>query len=543
VTVTGTRHTVVAFVRLRWRLLGASLRGRGPETAGVVLSTAASIVVGAGAGIVLAVAGRSAANDSDLFVLVCALGSLLVLSLSVIAGVTQPIDPRVLATEPLSDHERALGLLAATCAGPPGLAGILVGAGLAVGAVRGTWSVPVVLAAVLTWLVVLLLVSRAAANVLGLLATRSPRAGQLIVALTALVFYGGVQFVPSTLAAMDADRRAGLASVLAATPPGQLGRALGAADRSTPAALAHLVAGAVVVPALFVLHGATARRLTESVRSGRNAVDRGTADESGHTAMALGWVADAARRACGRGAAGAIAWRSVLTRLRTPRTAVETFTGAGVGMAAVLVPALTRDGVGGGAVLVGGAVQLAVLFMAGNSFGNDGPPLAMELLAGASPKVLASGKARSITVVAAPLAIAGPLLAAAVSGQWAYLPAGILVGAGAVLAGTAGAVVQSAYVPVAVADSDNPFASGESGRGFLAALLLGAVLVGLAVVTLPVGLALLWAHDRGSVATVTALGALTVAVGWAIRHAAVGLAARRIGPDGATFLQAVTPAR
>ena len=73
-----TRHTVVAFVRLRWRLLAASLRGQGPEKAGVVLSTAASVVVGGGAGIVLAIAGRSMASaqepDSDLFVLAAAYG-------------------------------------------------------------------------------------------------------------------------------------------------------------------------------------------------------------------------------------------------------------------------------------------------------------------------------------------------------------------------------------------------------------------------------------------------------------------------------------
>ncbi len=60
-------------------------------------------------------------------------------------------------------------------------------------------------------------------------------------------------------------------------------------------------------------------------------------------------------------------------RFRTPRTALETFTGAGVGMAAVLVPTLVRDDAGSGAVLVGGAVQLAVLFMSGNSFGTRRP--------------------------------------------------------------------------------------------------------------------------------------------------------------------------
>ena len=44
-------------------------------------------------------------------------------------------------------------------------------------------------------------------------------------------------------------------------------------------------------------------------------------------------VQTVARRLCGSGAIGSVAWRGVLTRFRTPRTALETFTGAGVGLA------------------------------------------------------------------------------------------------------------------------------------------------------------------------------------------------------------------
>ena len=182
----------------------------------------------------------------------------------------------------------------------------------------------------------------------------------------------------------------------------------------------------------------------------------------------------------------AIAWRSLLTRFRTPRTALETFTGAGVGLAAVLVPTLTRGTVGSGAVLVGGAVQLAVLFMSGNSFGSDGPPVTHELLAGADLSDLIAGKARSIAIVASPLAVIGPVLAATITGEWRFFVAGLGVGAGALLAGTGAAVVQSALVPIAIPDSDNPFASGESGKGIIAALLLFFVLGGLALTTLPV---------------------------------------------------------
>jgi hypothetical protein len=249
------------------------------------------------------------------------------------------------------------------------------------------------------------------------------------------------------------------------------------------------------------------------------------------------------RRACGAGGAGAIAWRSILTRFRTPRTALETFTGAGVGLAAVLVPTLLRDAPGGGAVLVGGAIQLAVLFMSGNSFGSDGPALANELVAGAGPSMLARGKARSIAIVAAPLVVIGPVLAAAITQEWEYLPAGVMVGVGGLLAGTGGAIVQSTVVPVAIADTDNPFAAGETGRGMMAALLLGAVLLALAVVTIPVALALLWAHARGSLALVTLFGAGTVVIGWAVMQGGIAFSTWRLTRRGPEFVAAITPSR
>ena len=104
----------------------------------------------------------------------------------------------------------------------------------------------------------------------------------------------------------------------------------------------------------------------------------------------------------------------------------------------MLVPTLLRDTAGSGAVLVGGAIQLAVLFMSGNSFGSDGPPVTHELLAGAGPSMLARGKARSIAIVAAPLVVIGPVLAAAITREWGYLAAGLVVGVGALLAGTGG---------------------------------------------------------------------------------------------------------
>jgi ethanolamine transporter EutH len=77
----------------------------------------------------------------------------------------------------------------------------------------------------------------------------------------------------------------------------------------------------------------------------------------------------------------------------------------------------------------------------------------------------------------------------------------------------------------------------------MAALLLGAVLVALAVVTLPVALALIWANARGSVALVTVFGAGTVAIGWAVMHGGVAFSAWRLTRRGPEFVTAITPSR
>lgn len=522
-----------AFVTLRWRLLRGSIRGGGSERAGVIVSTIGSAVVGTGVSIGIAVAGRNVTDDDTLFVLFCTLVALGLVGISIVAGVTQPVDPRVLASEPLSDRERGIGLLAAAASGPPGVAGIMVGVGLAVGAARGPASLVVIVPAVVAWLLALLLLARTATNVLGLVSNRYPRTGQLIVGVGGLAFYGVFQLTPMVLTRLDDGERELVARFGAFNPIGQLGRALGTADESVPAAFGHLLLGAALLPLLGWVFVRTTAALTTSIR--RERAQRATADGRRlHRTV---------RRLCGTGGAGAIAWRSILTRFRTARTALETFTGAGVGLAAVLVPTLLRDGVGSGAVLVGGAVQLAVLFMAGNSFGSDGPALTSELLSGSGPDVVARGKARSIVIVAGPLAVIGPVLAAAVTGEFRYLPAGLLVGAGALLAGTGGAIVQSTLVPVAIPESDNPFAGGETGRGLMAALLLAGVLLSLAVLTLPVALALIWANSIGSVALVTVFGLATVIVGWLVMQGGLRLAVSYLTARGPEFVDAITPSR
>jgi len=522
------------FAQLRWKVLRGALNSDGAQKWAVAVGLVGSVLLGAVAAAVLFVAGRTVDDPETLFVLATFAITSAVVMIGVIAGLTQPIDPRVVATEPLAERQLGLGVLAASASGPPGLSAGLVGVGIFAGAVRGTDSIPAIALAVLALLVTLLLVSRTTVNALGLVAVRFPRAGQLAVGIASLAFYAAFQVVPRVVADFSADERAQLADGLRWTPMGQLGRAFGSAAAEPLAAIGHVALGSLwLAPLAWVFAWSTRRLLVATPREQR----RRARSERWHPVSAV------ARRACGSGAAGAVAWRGVLTRLRTPRTALETFTGAGVGLAIVLVPALTIDDVGAGAVLVGGAVQLAVLFMAGNSFGSDGPATATEILTGVDPAVLVRGKARSVAIVAAPIAILGPLIAAGVAGEWNYLPAGVMVGIGGLFAGAGGAMVQSILVPIAIPESDNPLAGGDSNKGWFAAFALALVLAGLAVLTLPVALALFWAVSRQSLGLVTLFAVFTLGAGLLVFRGGVAVAARRWRDDEPGLFASITPVR
>ena len=73
--------------------------------------------------------------------------------------------------------------------------------------------------------------------------------------------------------------------------------------------------------------------------------------------------------------------------------------------------------------------------------------------------------------------------------------------------------------------------------------MLAAVLFGLAILTLPAALALLWALDRGSVTLVSAFAVATVGAGVLIMHGGIALAARRWRVRGPELFAAIVPAR
>ena len=531
-----TSTIVQEFIKLRWRALRGALRSEGTQKWTATVGLLASLLVGIAGGIGLAVGGQRATQPDVLFVIACTVIVVSVVAIGVIAGISQPIDPRVLATEPLTERQLALGLLVGTAVGPPGISGGLIGLGLFIGALNGATTAPIVAIAALSFLATILLVSRSTINALGLFATRFPRSGQITVGLFSLLFYGGFQFLPRVVGGLDANEQRTATDILQYSPTGQLGQSLAKASTDPLMAIGHLAIGSAWLIPLAAVFVWTTRALLVSVQH-TNVGSRKSGPAGRQPIRRL------ARRMCGTGPTGAVAWRGVLTRLRTPRTALETFTGAGIGLAVILVPTLLRDGAGAGAVLVGGAVQLAVLFMAGNSFGSDGPAMSNELLTGVDPEVLVRGKARSVAIVASPIAFIGPVIAAALTDEWRYFLAGFLVGIGGLLGGTGGAIVQSTLVPIAIPEGDNPLASGDSGKGCLAGFILAGVVLSLAVVTLPIALALLWALDRGSLPLVTVFASATLAAGYAVYRLGIRFATRYWRKREPEIYAAVIPAR
>ena len=141
-------RVLTLFARLRWRTIAGTVRGEGSQRWAILIGLAAALVAGALGGGIIAVAGRSADDPRSLFIIAAAVVVGAVAMIGIITGVSQPLDPRVLATEPIDDRRLAAGVLMASLVGPPGIGGALLCIGFFVGAVRGpatirrSWDTP-----------------------------------------------------------------------------------------------------------------------------------------------------------------------------------------------------------------------------------------------------------------------------------------------------------------------------------------------------------------------------------------------------------------
>ncbi|MHB1137782.1 MAG: hypothetical protein ACYC2O_02425 [Microthrixaceae bacterium] len=533
----GVAAATRSLARLKWRLLRGGLRGRGQQKLQVLLSVVLSAAFGLVAMGAFAAIGRGSADADAILVVVLPVLTLVVGLLSAAAGVEATIDARHLASEPLTRTELGVGLLGAAVVGPPALLALLAGSGILLGwtAGAGVVGVALVALAVAGWWATMLLLSRTLANLLGAWATgRFRQIAQAMATGSALLVWLLVQLVSRDARNWDAGRWDRLAEVARWTPPGQLGAAAVTTDR--PAlAVVHLLLGLLWLPLLAWANVVSTERLAlSSPRPGAGG-RRMRSTAAGLRSGIAAWLP--------RGPVGAVAARTVRTKLRTPRQAVNTVTALVIGAGVFLIGPVLDGGVADDRlVLVGGLLHFAVLLDGNNSFGFDGPALWMEIQAGADASVLARSKAwASIAVMSAP-AVLLPLALAAMSGGWRWVPAAWMLACGALLAASGVSVATAALAPVAVPESPNPLASGDTGQGCMAAVMLSLGLVVLGVASAPIAIPVVFAS--GSSVGWTMLAALTAPLlGIAMLRGGVALATARLRGREAELVQKVTPAR
>lgn len=547
----GVSRAVGTFLALKWHVLAGSLRRSGQARLQVISALVASFLLGAFALLILMGLGRNVGIADDLLVVFLPAAVFGVGLLSAATGVESTVDPRAFAGEPIGRRHLGLGMLATAVIGPPALLAALVGFGVLGGWwTSGLGSGVVVMVAVIGWWLSLLLFSRTLANLLGAVATTRFRqvahAGATLASLGALLV---TQLLAANPESWNAERWESMADVARWTPPGQLGLAItGAADPADAAG--HLLVGLLWLPVLLVVAVASTQRLARSSPrpggGGRGTSSRFLAAGADHGAVRGHGAARRWQPVGGRllndARVRAIGARTILTKVRTPRQAVNTVTALAVGGAVYFLAPLLGTAVDSRLVIMGGAIHFAVLFDGNNAFGMDGPAIWSEILAGADGRTLVRGKVRSSLLVMIGPGLVLPVALAAMTGGWRWIPAGWLVAVGSVTAAAGVAVLSAVLAPFALPDSPNPLAGGDTGQGCLAGIMLTGSVLALGVVTAPVALGIYLASDV-SAPLATLVSLLAPLVGVAALWAGATLAAARVQGYEAELMARVTPGR
>ncbi|MFM7069949.1 MAG: hypothetical protein ACKOYM_10890 [Actinomycetes bacterium] len=532
----GTGRAARVLMGIKWSLLRGGLRGSGQQRLQTSLALVFSVALGLFGLLVFTTLGRAFVAGDQIVVVVLPVLVIGIGLLAAAAGVETTIDVRNLATEPLTPHEFGTATLAAALVGPPALLAGLSGLGLALGFGRATWSAAaIVILVVVAWWATLLLASRTAAALLGVLATgRFRQIAQTLAALASLAVWFTAQFSAQQLSQWDRSRWAVLAARFDWMPPAQLGRALADASARPGPALVHLLYGVAWLPVLWWLH---------TVAIGRLAL---APPRPGADARRIRTGAEGLRAGVFRSApvspSWAIAVRTMRTKVRTPREAVNTIVAFVVGVGALALGPVLDGDPDGRIVLAAGLLHFAVLFEGNNTFGFDGPPLWMEVAAGADGRILARGKAIASVLTMTVPALLLVVVLAAISDGWEWVPAGLLLALGSVLLASGTSVASATIGPFAVPDSPNPFAAGDTGQGCLAGGILAADMIVLAAISAPIALAVWWGSSRSPVTT--ALVALVApCIGVAVLVGGVLLAGKLTQRNEHELVAKVTPAR
>lgn len=541
-------RAVRSIVSLKWALLVGGMRGSRQNRVQLSISILLSSVFGLAAVVLLASLGRTSAISGDALVVVLATTTLVVGMFAATTGVEASLDPRQLAAEPLSTTQLALGMLASVVVGPPAILAALSGLGLFLG-----WRSPgipsdvTLIAVIVIWWITLLLFSRTVANVIGAWATgrfrRLAQGGAVAAALLGWV-------VANTLVgSQDQWNPQGLhtiSRIAALSPPGRLAYAVTATGGR--AVVMSLAIGASWLPLLLWASIVSTRRLVvvPPAQADSATMRQGSAGLYGFfTTITDGWARrrgrQDGRQEDGSRRTAAVARRTLVTKVRTPRQSVNTVTALVVGGGVLVLGPLLDGGVGDPrSVMLGGMLQFAVLFDGNNSFGVDGPAIWAEVHSGADAGDLVRAKVMSSVVTIGPFALLIPLLLAVIGNAWQWLPAAWFLAIGAVTSAAGVAVVMASVAPVAMPLSANPLAAGDTGQGCLAGVMLGVGVISLMALTAPF-VAAVYLVSAHSTIIATAIAALVPLGGISVMIAGIRLAERRLRGNEAALVDKVTP--
>jgi ABC-2 type transport system permease protein len=506
------------FARLRWRHVRSGFRGRGSAAIPGVLSLLSALVFA----VLLTASGVASSTVSfatarSAVTLVGAVAALSALLMPVVLlGTDDSLSAARLVTFPLSTVDRMAGWTMATAVSPYGIAVAFGVVGLLIGQVRSAAGAPLAIAAALVVIVTLAMLNRLLVTALAPLMSgrRGRDVGVMVAALLGMSGWVLSQ-VGQAVSGVSTERLRGFANVARWFPVAAGTRAIVEAGAgqlvAAVSSLAIATLGLAVVAWLW-------RAAVVRLDSGLNRGDAST------KALAGTSIFRGIKGRLPRTVVGAVAARELTYAARDPKWRVSILSSLVVGTVLPIVnvvggartPDLTMFGAFSG--LLGALATF-------NIVGFEGRSLWIHLLSGISPREYLRGKALAIVALFLPASVVNVVILAAITGGWRYLPAGIVLAAGALAAGVGLGVVAAVVAPLPPAEGTNPFAVA-SGRGCATGLLSMVAILALAIVQLPAGLGVLLMKDRPVMCLGVAVANIVLAYGvWRI---GLRLASRRM---------------
>ncbi|MEV4611730.1 transporter [Kitasatospora sp. NPDC049258] len=496
------RTVVRALVSLKLRLLANGLRRspgrRAVYVIGSLFGLLFTALVAAG---LAALHGHAGAADAVVLVATSLTIGWAAVPLFLFTG-DESADPTRLTMLPLRPGPLLRGSVLAALIGPGPVLSLLLLAGGAVAAADGAGSAVVAVLGVPLAVVTLVVLSRAvAAGNARLLSSRRGKDFAIFGGLLfAVLIQGGNLFFQSSFgrpgSSPDLAPLEPYAAVLRWIPPiGAVDAVRSAGQGSYPVALAQLALTAGLLALLLRWWHASLRQLMVTTDASTLVTTRGAGSSRAWGLLPPGRV-------------GAVMQRHLRYAWREPRAKAAIFTS--VGMAVVFCLLSVVQGWSSVYVVALGGLMLGLQML--NLFGMDGSAfwmVAATLGTRAQARDELRGRAYAVLSYAVPLVLVLGVALAGATGQWGSLAPAL----GLTLAGLGCGIglgsLLSVLAPYAMPADGNPMRSAAPGQTGVVLLNGFGSILGVSVLTLPVGALLLWLVDSGGPAwTVLLIGPL-----------------------------------